>query len=113
VPTISPATLGIGEVRCGPSASGVPSSARIDARGASFVLRCSCSPGLRPGKVKAAMKWTRAPEPLPVNGTRRTARSVPNTVVGTRIRTAIELPFGLPTCVTVNDVAVAVSAAVA
>ena len=54
MPTICSATAGIGEVRSGPCASGVPSAANRVARGGSDIRRPSRSWPVRPGKQQVA-----------------------------------------------------------
>ncbi len=111
-PTISDATSGIGDVRPGPSASGVPSLAKIAPRAPSSVRRERRSPRRRPGNRRVPAKRMVALEPLPSSGTSSVSRKVPNSRVRASIRTGIHAPERRPTWVQVSEMRVAVAAAV-
>ncbi len=83
---------GIGELRPGPWASGVPSRARIDARGGSVIVRDRRSPGRSPGNTSVLEKRMAGEEPLSSIGTSSVWRSAPKATVRTSIRTGTTEP---------------------
>ena len=87
VPTIAAATGPSGDVRSSPSASGVPSRARMCARGGRRVVRSSPTPRSTPGNVRFSDHATAASSSSPANGSRRVERTTPNTRVATVIGT--------------------------
>ena len=98
VPTIWPATSGIGEVRSGPCASGVPSLASSVPRGGSDDVAMQPLAGAQPGEQQRVGEVDAGPGPDPVSGTSSVSCSVPHSLVWTTIDTGIASPLRPATC---------------